>query len=148
MSLGFHVPPDAFAADGDVTSAVEINSSTANGPSLANSDNFGGSVANIGDLDGDGVNDLAVGADGDDAGGSNRGTVNILYMVGIFPANAPTSLTASVNSDVQIVLQWTASTTLGTGSLISMSVQRDDGSGMATIATTSNTSPPYSIQLL
>ena len=54
-----------------------------------------------------------------------------------------TSLTASVNSDVQIVLQWTASTTLGTGSLISMSVQRDDGSGIATIATTSNTSPPY-----
>jgi hypothetical protein len=64
-------------------------------------------------------------------------------MIEISPANAPTSLTASVNSDAQIVLQWTASTTLGTGSLISMSVQRDDGSGMATIATTSNTSPPY-----
>ena len=76
------------------------------------------------------------------------GTVHILYMVEISPANAPTSLTASVNSDVQTVLQWTSSTTLGTGSLISMSVQRDDGSGMATIATTSNTSPPYSIQLL
>jgi len=58
-------------------------------------------------------------------------------------ANAPTCLTASVNSDVQIVLQWTASTTLVTGSLISMSVQRDDGNGMTTIATTSNTSPPY-----
>ena len=85
MSLGFHVPPDAFAADGDVTSAVEINSSTANGPSLANSDNFGGSVANIGDLDGDGVNDLAVGAVAD----ANSGTVHILYMVGISPANAP-----------------------------------------------------------
>jgi len=24
MPLGFHVPPDAFAADGDVTSTVEI----------------------------------------------------------------------------------------------------------------------------
>ena len=64
-------------------------------------------------------------------------------MVWISPVNAPTSLTASVNSDVQIVLQWTASTTLGTGSLISMSIQREDGSGMDTIATTSNTSPPY-----
>ena len=53
------------------------------------------------------------------------------------------SLTAAANSDVQIVLQWTASTTLGTGSLISMSVQCDGGSGMATIATTSNTSLPY-----
>ena len=51
---------DAYAADGDVTSTVEINSSTTNGPSLANSDNFGGSVANIGDLDGDGDNDIAV----------------------------------------------------------------------------------------
>ena len=53
------------------------------------------------------------------------------------------SLTASVNSDVQIVLQWTASTTLGTDSLISMSVQREEGSGMTTIATTSNISPLY-----
>ena len=52
MLLGFHVPPDAFAADGDVTSTVEINSSTANGPSLSNEDSFGVSVANIGDLDG------------------------------------------------------------------------------------------------
>ena len=36
MSLGFHVPPDAFAADGDVTSTVAINDSATNGPSLAN----------------------------------------------------------------------------------------------------------------
>ena len=62
MSLGFHVPPDAFAADGDVTSTVGINSSTANGPSLSNSDYFGISVANIWDLDGDGINYLAVSA--------------------------------------------------------------------------------------
>jgi hypothetical protein len=53
MSLGFHVPPGAFAADGDVTSAVEINSSTTNGPVLSNSNNFGTSVANIGDLNWD-----------------------------------------------------------------------------------------------
>ena len=112
MLLGFHVPPDAFAADGDVTSTVEINSSTANSPSLANSDYFGRSVASIGDLNGDGVNDLAVDAFVDSEGGTTRGAVHILYLVGISPANAPTSLTASVNSDVQIVLQWTASTTL------------------------------------
>jgi hypothetical protein len=66
---------------GDVTSIVEINSSTANGPSLANSDYFGTSVANIGDLNGDGVNDLAVGAYVDREGGSARGAVHILYMV-------------------------------------------------------------------
>ena len=61
------MPPDAFAADVDVTSTVEINSSTANGPSLSNEDSFGVSSANIGDLNNDGVNDLAVGAN---AGGT------------------------------------------------------------------------------
>ena len=64
-SLLFHPPSDfeAFAAtsDGTVDSTVEINDSTTNGPELANGYWFGGSVANIGDLDGDGVNDLAVG---------------------------------------------------------------------------------------
>jgi len=72
--------PYASAADGDVKSTVEINDSTTNGPTLTNVDKFGISVANIGDLDGDGVNDLAVGADGDDDGGTDRGAVHILYM--------------------------------------------------------------------
>jgi len=66
--------------DGSVASIVEINSSTTNGPSLAASDNFGTSIANIGDLNNDGVNDLAVGALGDDGGGTNRGAVHIMYM--------------------------------------------------------------------
>ena len=66
--------------DGSVDSTVEINSSTTNGPTLANTDFFGGSVANIGDLDGDGVNDLAVGADEDDDSGANRGAVHIMFM--------------------------------------------------------------------
>ncbi len=69
LSLGFHVPSDAYAADGDVTSTEEINDSTANGPVLSDDDFFGRSVANIGDLNGDGVNDIAVGAFGDDDGG-------------------------------------------------------------------------------
>ena len=47
---------------------------------LDHSDVFGGSVASIGDLDGDGAGDLAVGAVLDDDGGSNRGAVWILFL--------------------------------------------------------------------
>jgi len=47
---------------------------------LDNSDQFGNSVANLGDLDGDNVNDLAVGATGDDDGGNLRGAVWILFL--------------------------------------------------------------------
>eukprot|EP00966_Prymnesium_polylepis_P045390 1050931-Prymnesium_polylepis.1 len=41
---------------------------------------FGSSITSIGDLDGDGVADLAVGADGDNDGGSYRGAVWILFL--------------------------------------------------------------------
>ena len=44
-----------------VTKTVEINPATTNGPTLTGGDNFGSSIVDIGDLDGDGVNDLAVG---------------------------------------------------------------------------------------
>ncbi|MCA9074995.1 MAG: FG-GAP repeat protein [Planctomycetaceae bacterium] len=43
-------------------------------------DNFGGGVANLGDLDGDGTQDMAVGAGSDDDGGSGRGAVHILFL--------------------------------------------------------------------
>jgi hypothetical protein len=46
-----------------VDSFLKIASGTNGGPTLANADNFGISVASLGDLDGDGVADLAVGAD-------------------------------------------------------------------------------------
>ena len=49
-------------ADGTVKSSVKIASGTNGGPTLANMDAFGSSVASLGDLDGDGVTDLAVGA--------------------------------------------------------------------------------------
>ncbi len=50
------------------------------GGQLHNSDTFGWSSANIGDLDGDGITDLAVGAFQDDDGGTDRGSVWILFM--------------------------------------------------------------------
>ena len=83
-SLLFHFPSDfqAFAvtSDGTIDSTVEINDSTTNGPELANGYWFGGSVANIGDLDGDGVNDLAVGANLDSGAGTKEGAVHIMFM--------------------------------------------------------------------
>ena len=47
---------------------------------LGNADNFGAALTPIGDLDGDTVSDLAVGAPGDDDGGTDRGAVWILFM--------------------------------------------------------------------
>lgn len=50
------------------------------GGDLDAGDRFGDAVAEIGDLDGDGWNDLAVGAPFDDDGGSDRGAAWILFM--------------------------------------------------------------------
>ncbi len=47
---------------------------------IGNQDMFARSIDVIGDLDGDGVQDLAVGAIGDDDGGNNTGAVWILFM--------------------------------------------------------------------
>ena len=49
---------------------------------LDNGDRFGSSVASLGDLDGDGVGDLAVGALSDDDGGDSRGAVWVLFLNG------------------------------------------------------------------
>jgi FG-GAP repeat len=47
---------------------------------LGDNDQFGASVAALGDLDGDTVGDLAVGARSDDDGGVSRGAVYVLFM--------------------------------------------------------------------
>jgi hypothetical protein len=47
---------------------------------LSDNDHFGNAIAGVGDLDGDGINDLAVGADQSDDGGTDRGAVWILFM--------------------------------------------------------------------
>ena len=67
-------------ANGSIDSTVKINGSTLNGPTLTDSDQYGSSIANIGDLNGDGVNDIAVGAVNDDDIGSGQGSVYIHFM--------------------------------------------------------------------
>jgi len=47
---------------------------------LSNNDNFGISICSLGDLDGDGVSDIAVGAHYDDDGGSDKGAIWILFL--------------------------------------------------------------------
>jgi hypothetical protein len=67
-------------ADGSVKRTVQIDESTPNGPVLDDNDHFGSSVASLGDLDGDGVVDLSVGAYGDDAGSPGAGTLHVLLL--------------------------------------------------------------------
>ncbi len=67
--------------DGTVKSEQKISATAGGfGGILTDWVYFGASVASLGDLDGDGVADLAVGADGTDDGGSARGAVWILFL--------------------------------------------------------------------
>jgi len=114
-------------ANGAVKSAVEINDSTTNGPTLANGYWFGRSVENIGDLDGDGVNDLAVGASLDSDAGTKRGAVHILFM------NAD----GSVKSTVEIDDDTANGPVLSNGDRFSMSIANMgdlDGNGVIDLA--------------
>lgn len=47
---------------------------------LNDNDHFGSAVAAMGDLDGDGIPDMAVGAPGDDDNGTDRGAVWLLFL--------------------------------------------------------------------
>ena len=82
-SLLIQLPSEVFAdsnSSGSVKSTAVINDSTENGPVLDDNDRFGWSVANIGDLDGDGVDDIVAGATYDGTGGNKKGAVHIMFM--------------------------------------------------------------------
>jgi hypothetical protein len=67
--------------DGTVDIEQKISDSEGNLPAgLDDSDRFGSAVAGLGDLNGDSILDIAVGAPLDDDGGTDRGAVWILFM--------------------------------------------------------------------
>ena len=68
-------------ADGTVKSQQKISDIEGGlSTTLANSDEFGRSVANIGDIDGDGVVDIGVAAYLDDDGATASGSIYILFL--------------------------------------------------------------------
>ncbi|MGD8925410.1 MAG: integrin alpha [Thioalkalispiraceae bacterium] len=67
--------------NGEVINESKISSTEGNfSGSLDDNDKFGGSVDVVGDLNNDGVNDIVVGAQGDDEGGTERGAIWILFL--------------------------------------------------------------------
>jgi cysteine-rich repeat protein len=76
-----------LAPDGSVASFLRISDIEGGlsgpgdpGGTLAPGDGFGFGLAGLGDLDGNGVPDMAVGAPGDDSAGVDRGAVWILWL--------------------------------------------------------------------
>ena len=68
-------------ADGTVKAHQKISQTAGGfGGALSNGDRFGISLDSRGDVDGDGIADLAVGAHNDDDGGTDRGAVWILLL--------------------------------------------------------------------
>ncbi len=89
-------------ADGKVSSSVRIASGINGGPQMSTGERLGISIVNLGDIDGDGVSDIAVGS----SGGNNDGALYILRLNGDGTAKNSTKLTSGENG----VPDWVAGT--------------------------------------
>ena len=79
-------------AGGTVTGTTKLDGTSVPGPTLSAGDRFGSAVTSIGDIDGNGAEDLLVGAKRDSAvpGGSARGSVHVILM------DTPTTILSTV----------------------------------------------------
>jgi hypothetical protein len=110
-------------ADGSVDSTAEINDATVNGPTLSDGDTFGIGIAGLGDLNGDGVEDIAVGASGDDEGGTGRGAVHILFL----NTDGSVDSTVEINSSTVPGISLLNGDGLGAFSIANIGDLNDDG---------------------
>ncbi len=86
----------ALGADGRPLQASRLVAGDLTSVTLANGDRFGSSLASFGDLDGDGVRDLAIGAPGHDDGGGDAGAVVLVELTSTFGRQNDHVLSASV----------------------------------------------------
>jgi hypothetical protein len=70
----------SLGPDGAVLGDPKVMADGSGGLSLSNGANFGSSVVALGDVNGDGVTDLAVGASEGNAAGSAFGSVHVLFL--------------------------------------------------------------------
>ncbi|MCZ6446432.1 MAG: integrin alpha, partial [Planctomycetota bacterium] len=144
--------------DGTVKSHQKI-SSTQGGFTgiLDDSDNFGESVASLGDLDSDGVGDLAVGAVGDDDGGAgaSHGAVWVLFIDGgldgglvlhldIKPGSCPNSFNRNSHGVLPVALVGTESFDVMGVDLSTVELSRADGVG-GSVAPNEGPPGPHSV---
>ena len=83
--------------DGTVKQSVRIAGNHNGGPALNPDGYFGVSIESLGDIDGDGIIDLAVGAPGDSTGGTERGAVHILRLKADGTVKSTTKIAHSLN---------------------------------------------------
>ncbi|MEM1142988.1 MAG: putative Ig domain-containing protein [Pseudomonadota bacterium] len=84
--------------DGTVLDEQLIRSNTPNFTALLDENNFGQSVTFLGDLDGDGIGDIAVGADGDFDLGRDAGAAYVIFLKPSNPAEPMGNSAPSVAS--------------------------------------------------
>ncbi|MDA1014492.1 MAG: integrin alpha, partial [Planctomycetota bacterium] len=84
-------------SSGSVKQVTKIAHGTNGGPNLGNNNRFGTSVSALGDIDADGIVDIAVGANLDNTGGSFAGAVYILNLNASGTVKSSTKIASGTN---------------------------------------------------